>query len=95
MYVERDLTRIILVYKQQLYANRAERFAPASSRDRLTDPTPAMNRSVSSRNRCVRAAIGTKTVLSDDVSIMNPNTRLPPNRCASQPDGTWVNIYPQ
>jgi len=48
--------------------------------NRLTDPTPAMNRSDSNRKRCVRAAIGTKTVLSDDVSIMNPNTRLPPYR---------------
>jgi len=51
-----------------------------------------MKRSDSSRNRCVRAAIGTNTVLSDDANIIRPNTRFPPNRCASQPDGTCVSM---
>ena len=41
---------------------------------------PAMKRSDNNTNRCVLAATGTKTVLSDDANIISPKTRLPPNR---------------
>lgn len=40
------------------------------------------------------AQVGFRSVNTDAIAILTPNTRLPPNLSANHPPGICVNMYP-